>query len=321
MAGIPIGDYFIGVIVDPLNNFVETDDTNNKGFSSVTFTVAGGTTTSGVDLVIDSVVFDNVNYDNFVVSFSNNGTIDAIDVLVAAYVSANTTLDSGDPIVFDAYVDGSGYINVAAEGSGSLTIYIEDLNLGTTGLADGYYYLIPKINSDDFIIETNYANNTGYDATWGVPIFPADSYESDDGFGSATAYSSGSPQTHSITSTDIDWFSVTLSDSTDYVVQTSSTGGGNDVDTYMYLYASDGTTIIDQNDDIAAGVFFSQIRFSPTTTGTFFIAIEGFSHADGGYYQLSIVEPVLFSKADYAYENKIRLDLLIIGNVDTVSLP
>ena len=298
LAGILNGDYYIGVIVDPQNIFGETDDTNNKGFASVTFAVTGGTggggggggTTGGADLVIDSVVFDSSNLDNFVVSFSNNGTVDTADVELSAFLSGNTTLDSGDPTVFNASIDGSGYLNVGAGASGSVTIFLDDLNLGGLSLSDGYYYLIAEINSDNYIVETDSTNNTGYDASWGVPVYPSDSYEPDDGFGSANSFVIGSPQTHSITAADIDWFSVTLNSGTAYTIQTSSPGGGDDVDTYMYLIAGDGSTVIDENDDFGAGTF-SQVIYSPSSTGTYYVAIEGFSPVDGGYYQLSVIDP------------------------------
>ena len=296
LAGILDDDYYIGVIVDPLNNFGETDDTNNKGIASATFNVTGGTggtgggggTTSGADLVIDSVVFDS--WDDFTVSFSNNGSADASTVELSAFLSGNTTLDAGDPIVFNASVDGNGYFDVAAGATGTLTIAVYDLDLSSLVLADGIYYLITEINPDTFVAETDYTNNTGYDPSWGVPIFPADSYEPDIGTGASTAILPGSPQTHSLTVTDIDWFSVMLNSGTTYTIETSSPGGGFDADTYMYLYAADGATLLGEDDDGGTSGF-SQLTLSPSSTGTFYIAIEGYSPIDGGYYQLSIVDP------------------------------
>ena len=79
----------------------------------------------------------------------------------------------------------------------------------------------------------------------GTPLAPSseygssggDSYESDDSSTYATYLAVGNSQTHSLTSSDVDWVYFYAYSGTSYTIETGPTGG-TDVDTVIYLYDS-----------------------------------------------------------------------------------
>lgn len=71
-----------------------------------------------------------------------------------------------------------------------------------------------------------------------------------------------------------------------YVVETYSiTGyganGQGDVDTYIYLYDTDGEIVLFEDDDGGSGKGFSKIAFQPAADGTYFIKIVDYNTAHG----------------------------------------
>lgn len=79
-----------------------------------------------------------------------------------------------------------------------------------------------------------------------------DAFEPDDASPDATALLPGVAQTHSICPVgDADWLTFTLTEDSEIVLETSGAGG----DTVLTLYAADGTTIIETDDNSGAGLF------------------------------------------------------------------
>ena len=89
---------------------------------------------------------------------------------------------------------------------------------------------------------------------------------------------------------DHDWFKVTLQAGATYTILESghSGGGGTLGDPYMQLRDASGN-VLASNDDIVAGSSpDSQIVFTPTTTGTYFIDAGAFADGYAGTYRLSL---------------------------------
>ena len=92
------------------------------------------------------------------------------------------------------------------------------------------------------------------------------------------------------TSGDSDWFSITLTAGQTYTFSTFLPGGGLS-DSILTLYNSAGVQIV-QNDDAntAARLYYSEITFTATTSGTYFLGVSGFGSSTGQYY-LSSTRP------------------------------
>jgi hypothetical protein len=110
-----------------------------------------------------------------------------------------------------------------------------------------------------------------------------DSYESDGAPASAKSITTdGVAQSRTLTFHDTDWVSFTAVSGTTYTIQTF----GN-LDTYLYLYQSDGVTLIASDDDSGAGTN-AMIIWACTTSGTYYFKVRGFSARWMGAYTVSV---------------------------------
>jgi hypothetical protein len=98
---------------------------------------------------------------------------------------------------------------------------------------------------------------------------------------------------------DADWVSFSAQKGSFYVIETLSNAGygmvgPDDVDTYIFLYDTDGATIMSENDDGGAAKGFSKIAFQPPEDGTYYIKIvdyntaQGYTPGDTGSYVIRI---------------------------------
>ncbi len=104
-----------------------------------------------------------------------------------------------------------------------------------------------------------------------------DAYEVDDTFAQANPIpTDGTPQVHTFHRLgDEDWVSFTVDNfSVAYNIETLDVSDGTD--TVIYLYDSDGTTLLDWNDDATPGAFVSRLRFNPYHSGTFYLQIKAY---------------------------------------------
>ncbi len=85
---------------------------------------------------------------------------------------------------------------------------------------------------------------------------------------------------------DHDWYRVELVAGQSYLFRTSATGGGSDPDTFIRLFGTNGTTQLAENDDGAGGTY-SQIRFTPTTSGTYYLDVGAFEDGGSGSYRVA----------------------------------
>ncbi len=99
---------------------------------------------------------------------------------------------------------------------------------------------------------------------------------------------------------DIDWISFSAQKGAFYVIETLSNAGygmngPDDVDTYIYLYDTDGLTILAEDDDSGAAKGFSKIAFQPPNDGTYFVKIvdyntaQGYTPGETGSYVIRII--------------------------------
>ena len=86
---------------------------------------------------------------------------------------------------------------------------------------------------------------------------------------------------------DHDWYRVDLVAGQSYILRTNATGGANDPDTFLRLFNPAGTTQLAENDDGGGGTY-SSIRFTASTSGTYFLDVGSFEDGEAGNYNISV---------------------------------
>jgi len=193
-------------------------------------------------------------------------------------------------------------VETSATGSGD----VEDTELwiwstnGTTQLAydddggDGYY---SKAMAYCASAGTYYASVESYWSSYTgnykiavsvVPVSP-DSYEPDNDAAHAKpiATNGGLQQRSICPAGDKDYASFQAQAGKQYVLETHHI---NDQpgDTYMYLYDTDGTTVIQEDDDSGADVLCSKIEWTCPSAGTYYAAVEHYSTSGICNYALNV---------------------------------
>ena len=97
---------------------------------------------------------------------------------------------------------------------------------------------------------------------------------------------------------DADWFAVTLTAGTTYTIEQkgSSSGVGTLSDTHLFLYDSSGSYLTD--DDDSGLRFESQLSYTPSTSGTYYVAARGYNDARTGTYQVAVTEASTATSTD-----------------------
>ena len=123
-----------------------------------------------------------------------------------------------------------------------------------------------------------------------------DVLETTDAAGStATTYTLSAGQTAQgqlSSSSDHDWYRVDLVAGQTYSFAMTGTGTDNAIDTYLRLYAADGTTLLAQNDDGLPNLN-SIFSYTPSTSGTYYIDAANYQGPPGpsghaGQYGLAV---------------------------------
>jgi len=90
----------------------------------------------------------------------------------------------------------------------------------------------------------------------------------------------GETQTHNFDSLgDQDWIKFTAQSGLTYTIQTSNLGPA--ADTYLYLYDTDGSTLLAANDDYG-GSLASRIEWTAPLTGTYYVLVKHWNPNVGG---------------------------------------
>jgi branched-subunit amino acid transport protein AzlD len=122
--------------------------------------------------------------------------------------------------------------------------------------------------------------------------FAADSYETDGSIANATLIlTDGTVQHHTIQpSGDNDYFVFNATVGSKYLIRTSNLS--ITADPIMYLYKSDGTTLVGLNDDTSSiADLNAAIMFVPVENGTYYIRIKDFfSFNSGVSYDVSVTK-------------------------------
>lgn len=144
--------------------------------------------------------------------------------------------------------------------------------------------------------------NRGDNISSGVEVClaSADAFESDDTPASATTINTdGVAQTHNLhTVGDEDWFVFTATAGVTYTVQTGDLGLS--ADTYLYLYDTEGTTLLASNDDYG-GTLASQIEWTAQADGTYYVMVRHWNPNVGGCgtgYSVAVVTGICPDYAD-----------------------
>lgn len=118
---------------------------------------------------------------------------------------------------------------------------------------------------------------------WLTPL-SNDDYEPDADPGSATSIAVGATaQRHVLVPGDVDWFSFAAPAGTTYVIETTGL-----VDTYLYLYESDGSTLLESDDD-GGSYLNARIDWAFSTSGTYYFKVSGDGAENAGIYRVLVV--------------------------------
>ncbi len=168
----------------------------------------------------------------------------------------------------------------------TLTKLITDLsNLGGAALEGAAAMeetsgtLYAQTDSVGSISEPDETNNI-YSAGAAICVAAAGVYESDDGAERASIISVGLTQAHNLDRPgDQDWIKFDAQANTAYILRTFNLGPISD--TYLYLYDTDGVTLLASNDDYS-GSLASHIKWTAPASGIYYILVKHWNPNAGG---------------------------------------
>jgi hypothetical protein len=221
-------------------------------------------------------------------------------ILVQAVVQNQGTLDTQNGFYTDLYLNhvptGAGdftgslrfWVNdpIAAGATVTLTTVINDLSTlsgsEAQALAPGSETsgtLYAQVDSMGVVKESNKSNNI-YSAGTGICIATADFYEPDDNAGTASTINLGQTQTHNFDLMgDQDLIKFTAEAGKTYRLTTSIFGVS--ADTYLYLYDTNGQTLLASNDDYNNSLA-SQIIWTAPQNGTYYVMVKNWNPNSAG---------------------------------------
>ncbi|HUS80622.1 MAG TPA: DVUA0089 family protein [Armatimonadota bacterium] len=117
----------------------------------------------------------------------------------------------------------------------------------------------------------------------------ADSREPDNQPAQArTIPTDGTAQAHTIDpADDVDWVKFTVAAGAYCTMETAASGGSPVNDTVIYLYGSNGTTQLAEDDDGGTGLY-SRLTGTFSAAGTYYLKIESYQHRYTGGYSVSV---------------------------------
>lgn len=167
---------------------------------------------------------------------------------------------------------------IAAGATVTLTTALQNLS-GMTGLnaaalspaSETTFTLYAQTDSTGSVTEEDNTNNI-YSLGTEVCLASADAYEGDDTTATATLIAEDQMQNHNFDSmSDEDWFKFEAQAGITYTLRTLNLGMS--ADTYLYLYDTDGATLIASNDDYG-GSLASQIEWQAPADGTYYVLVR-----------------------------------------------
>lgn len=230
-------------------------------------------------------------------------------VMVEALVQNQGTRETQNGFYTDLYIDhvptgvgdytGSAqfWVNSPIAGGATVTLtavltdFTHSLVNAASTLAAGTettYQLYMQADSSGVVPDADKANNilsSGTEICYASP----DSFEGDDAAAQATTLGLNQTQNHNFNSIgDQDWMKFSAEAGKDYLL---STGNLSDLaDTYLYLYDTDGTTLLTANDD-GNDTLASSIAWIAPRNGTYYLLVKQWNSNVSGCgtkYDLSI---------------------------------
>ncbi|MDX9953134.1 MAG: Ig-like domain-containing protein [Anaerolineae bacterium] len=142
------------------------------------------------------------------------------------------------------------------------------------GLDNHTYYF--RVRARDLAGNQSVYTSGNGDAQHSIDIcdISPDAYEVDNGAGSASWITTdGVAQTHNMHGADDqDWVKFSATAGITYTLRTTDIGGY--ADTVLYLYGTNGTTLIDYNDDYGEMGYSSRIDWKPNVSGTYYAQVK-----------------------------------------------
>ncbi|MDY7098223.1 MAG: M10 family metallopeptidase C-terminal domain-containing protein [Pseudomonadota bacterium] len=225
------------------------------------------------------------------------------------------TLEAGETYTFTVYtapgILRDSILNLR-DASGNLITTNDDANFNA-GLLYSEIIFTATSSGTYFLDVSAFGSNTGtYFLSSSRPV---DDAVGQDVAGSQTLTIDAAPTDGVLDQTgDRDWYAVTLEAGETYFLRTNATGGSNDVDTTLTLRDAQGN-VLAYNDD-STGTY-SQIRFTATTSGTFYLDVGGWADGEQGDYQVeAVVAPPLVEYTN----DQIASQLLYGSTGDTANL-
>ena len=149
----PSGNYFVGTIADDLNTVPEPDEGNNLLVASTMLSVTAAPLPelSVVDVSYSPVTVDAGMPIQVTESVVNNGSLAASGVVVAVYLSADTTITSADILL--------GFRTLVSLDIGAGSMFTGQLTVPSNLIA-GAYNVGVIVDDGDANVESNETNNT-----------------------------------------------------------------------------------------------------------------------------------------------------------------
>ncbi|TLM70152.1 MAG: hypothetical protein FDZ70_09315, partial [Actinobacteria bacterium] len=275
---------------------ISEDDDGPGYYSGFTYTAtASGTWYLAIDLYgggsntgTYTFVADLVSTVSGTVRDAAGAPVPGAIVAVFSPYTATTTFDDDNDFQMD---------ETAADGSYTIECWPGQHRLGAWSGSDIGYYDGAALLADatEFPVPGD-AALTGYDITLSG-LTGADAYESDGTTATATALTVPTAgQWRSIYPTgDVDIASFAVSPGHTYAVGTYGDDAfTDDADTYLYLVDSNGTRVIDTDDDGGPG-YYSLVSATATQTETWYVRVRGYSSITDGAYRLAVSEVATIS--------------------------
>ncbi len=162
---------------------------------------------------------------------------------------------------------------------GLQTAKAADAGQASASFSESTATLYAQTDSAGSIQEPDDANNI-YSAGTELCLASEDVFEDDNEYGAATPIVIGTPQIHDFdVPGDSDWMKFNATSGQSYLITTSALGIASD--TYMYLYDTDGQTLLASNDDFGDSLA-SRILWTAPATGTYYVLVKHWSSNAGG---------------------------------------
>ncbi|MCB1335140.1 MAG: pre-peptidase C-terminal domain-containing protein, partial [Roseivivax sp.] len=181
-----------------------------------------------------------------------------------------------DPVL--ALLDANGQVMASNDDFGGT----RNSQIGFTAQTTGTYYLSAQ----------SYGSGTGTYALNGVAtgVVITDDFAGDSST-TGTIAVGGSTSGNIETAGDRDWFAVTLQARTEYQIALAGQGGGALTDTYLRIYDAAGNELAsndDYSDPNRGWVRDSQLLFTPTSGGTYYVGAASYADSLTGTYVASV---------------------------------